>query len=57
MEISTDQPGIQFYTGNFLDSTIVGAAGKQYRQGDAFCLETQHFPEFAEPSGRSRRRS
>ena len=45
MEISSDQPGIQFYTGNFLDSTIVGAAGKQYRQGDGFCLETQHFPD------------
>ena len=44
MEISTDQPGLQFYTGNFLDSSTVGAAGKQYRQGDAFCLETQHFP-------------
>ena len=45
LEISSDQPGLQFYTGNFLDSTTVGAAGKQYRQGDAFCLETQHFPD------------
>ena len=45
MEISSDQPGLQFYTGNFLDSTIVGAAGRQYRQGDGFCLETQHFPD------------
>jgi aldose 1-epimerase len=45
MEISSDQPGLQFYTGNFLDSTTVGAAGRQYRQGDAFCLETQHFPD------------
>jgi aldose 1-epimerase len=45
MEISSDQPGLQFYTGNFLDSTTVGAAGRQYRQGDAFCLETQHYPD------------
>ncbi|MEO8668511.1 MAG: aldose epimerase family protein [Bauldia sp.] len=45
MEIASDQPGLQFYTGNFLDSTTVGAAGKQYRQGDGFCLETQHFPD------------
>jgi aldose 1-epimerase len=45
MEIWSDQPGLQFYTGNFLDSTTVGAAGKQYRQGDGYCLETQHFPD------------
>jgi aldose 1-epimerase len=45
LEIWSDQPGLQFYTGNFLDSTIVGAAGKQYRQGDGYCLETQHFPD------------
>ena len=45
LEIWSDQPGLQFYTGNFLDSTTVGAAGKQYRQGDAYCLETQHFPD------------
>ena len=45
MEIWSDQPGLQFYTGNFLDSTTVGSAGRQYRQGDAYCLETQHFPD------------
>ena len=45
LEIWSDQPGLQFYTGNFMDSTTVGAAGKQYRQGDAYCLETQHFPD------------
>lgn len=45
LEIWSDQPGLQFYTGNFLDSTTVGTAGKQYRQGDAYCLETQHFPD------------
>lgn len=45
MKVSTDQPGIQFYTGNFLDGTIKGKGGKVYRQHDAFCLETQHFPD------------
>ncbi|MGX9120631.1 aldose epimerase family protein [Mesorhizobium sp. BHbsci] len=45
MEISTTEPGVQFYSGNFLDSTLVGAAGQQYRQTDGFCLETQHFPD------------
>jgi aldose 1-epimerase len=44
LEISTTEPGIQFYSGNFLDATEVGAAGKMYRQGDGFALETQHFP-------------
>lgn len=45
MKVYTDQPGIQFYTGNFLDGTIKGKKGKVYRQHDAFCLETQHFPD------------
>jgi aldose 1-epimerase len=45
LEISTTEPGIQFYSGNFLDGTVVGAAGKMYRQGDGFALETQHFPD------------
>jgi aldose 1-epimerase len=45
LEISTTEPGIQFYTGNFLDGTLVGSAGKMYRQGDGLCLETQHFPD------------
>jgi aldose 1-epimerase len=45
MEIWSDQPGLQFYSANFLDSTTVGAAGRQYRQGDAFCLETQRYPD------------
>ena len=44
LEVLTTEPGIQFYTGNFLDSTLLGSAGKQYRQTDAFTLETQHFP-------------
>jgi aldose 1-epimerase len=45
METYTDQPGIQFYAGNFLDASLVGSAGKMYRQGDGICLETQHFPD------------
>jgi aldose 1-epimerase len=45
LEISTTEPGIQFYSGNFLDATEVGGAGKMYRQGDGFALETQHYPD------------
>jgi aldose 1-epimerase len=45
MEIFTDQPGIQFYAGNFLDGTITGKAGKVYHKHYGFCLETQHFPD------------
>ncbi|MGH6929675.1 MAG: aldose epimerase family protein, partial [Dongiaceae bacterium] len=45
LEISTTEPGIQFYAGNFLDGTLVGSAGKMYRQGDGLCLETQHYPD------------
>jgi aldose 1-epimerase len=45
LEVRTTEPGVQLYTGNFLDGTLVGAAGKMYRQGDGFCLETQHFPD------------
>ncbi len=45
MEIWTTEPAIQFYTGNFLDGTITGKAGKVYRKHFGFCLETQHFPD------------
>jgi aldose 1-epimerase len=45
MEVRTTEPSIQFYTGNFLEATLVGPSGKVYRQGDAFALETQHFPD------------
>lgn len=45
LEVLTSEPGVQFYTGNFLDGTLVGAEGHLYRQGDAFCLETQHAPD------------
>ncbi len=45
LECWTDQPGVQFYSGNFLDGTLAGISGHTYRQGDAFTLETQHFPD------------
>jgi len=45
MHVLSNQPGIQFYSGNFLDGTIVGKAGKLYRQGDAIVLEPQMFPD------------
>ncbi len=45
MEVWTTQPGVQFYSGNFLDDTIRGKSGSTYRRRAAFCLETQHFPD------------
>ncbi|MFI6340664.1 aldose epimerase family protein [Streptomyces sp. NPDC050535] len=45
LKIATTEPGLQFYSGNFLDGTLVGTGGHIYRQGDALCLETQHFPD------------
>ncbi|MEV5876057.1 aldose epimerase family protein [Streptomyces sp. NPDC052101] len=45
LKILTDQPGVQFYSGNFLDGTLVGPSGHTYRQGDGLALETQHFPD------------
>lgn len=45
LRLSTTQPGVQLYTANFLDGTLVGTSGHAYRQGDALALETQHFPD------------
>jgi len=45
MEMETDQPGVQFYCGNFLDGTQVGHGGKVYNYRGGLCLETQHFPD------------
>jgi aldose 1-epimerase len=45
LEITTDQPGIQFYTGNFLTGQYVGREHRRYPQYGALCLETQHFPD------------
>ncbi len=45
LEIHTEEPGIQFYSGNFLDGTIAGKAGRAYGHRSGFCLETQHYPD------------
>jgi aldose 1-epimerase len=45
LTILTKEPGLQFYSGNFLDGTLYGTSGRQYRQGDGLALETQHFPD------------
>lgn len=45
LEVYTTQPGVQFYTGNFLDGSLTGKGGRSYPQRAGFCLETQHFPD------------
>ncbi len=45
MEVWTAEPGVQFYTGNFLDGSFKGKGGIAYQKRTAFCLETQHFPD------------
>ena len=45
MEVWTTEPGMQFYSANFLDGTLTGKDGKAYLKRHAFCLETQHFPD------------
>lgn len=45
LEVATTEPGIQFYTGNFLDSTLHGKNGQVYGKHAGLCLETQHFPD------------
>lgn len=45
MEVFTTEPGIQFYSGNFLDGSITGKNGAVYHKNHGFCLETQHFPD------------
>jgi aldose 1-epimerase len=45
LDISTTEPGLQFYSGNFLDGTITGKQGHVYQKRYGFCLETQHFPD------------
>ena len=45
LQVLTTEPGIQFYSGNFLDGTVHGKAGKVYNLRYALCLETQHFPD------------
>jgi len=45
LDVYTDQPGLQFYSGNFLDGTLRGKEGRVYAHRGGFCLETQHFPD------------
>lgn len=45
MEVFTTEPGVVFYTGNYLSNEVVGRGGKPFTQHGAFCLETQHFPD------------
>ena len=45
LTVSTTEPGLQFYSGNFLDGTLYGTSGRAYRQGEGVALETQHFPD------------
>jgi len=45
LEVRTTEPGIQFYSGNFLDGSITGKGGAVYRRHGGLCLETQHFPD------------
>lgn len=45
MEVYTTEPGVQFYSGNFLDGTITGKQGHVYNRRNGFCLETQHYPD------------
>jgi aldose 1-epimerase len=45
LDVSTTEPGVQFYAGNFLDGTITGKGGRVYKRRFGVCLETQHFPD------------
>ena len=45
LQVRTTEPGLQFYSGNFLDGTITGKDGRVYLRRYGFCLETQHFPD------------
>ncbi len=45
LEVMTEEPGIQFYTGNFLDGRLTGKSGRPYVHRGGFCLETQHYPD------------
>jgi aldose 1-epimerase len=45
MEVFTDQPGLQFYSGNFLDGSLIGKGSVRYGKYSGLCLETQHYPD------------
>ena len=45
LDVATTEPGVQFYSGNFLDGSLKGKGGRVYKHRSGFCLETQHFPD------------
>jgi aldose 1-epimerase len=45
LDVATTEPGVQFYTGNFLDGSAIGKGGRPYGRRSGFCLETQHYPD------------
>jgi aldose 1-epimerase len=45
LSVETTEPGMQFYSGNFLDGSFTGRSGARYEQRTGLCLETQHFPD------------
>ena len=45
LDVHTEEPGVQFYCGNFLDGSLIGKSGRAYSHRSGFCLETQHFPD------------
>ncbi len=51
LEVFTTKPGVQFYTGNFLDENEVGKGGARYRKRQGLCLETQYFPDSLHHTG------
>ncbi|WP_148862876.1 aldose epimerase family protein [Marinobacter fonticola] len=51
MEVATTEPGIQFYSGNFLDGTLTGKSGSAYKHRSGFALETQHYPDSPNQEG------
>ena len=51
MELFTTEPGVQFYTANYLDGSLVGKRGEVYKQHSGFCLETQHYPDAVNKPG------
>ena len=51
MEVRTTEPGVQFYTGNFLDGTVKGKGGTVYKKHSGFCLETQVYPDSPNQKG------
>ena len=57
LQLFTSEPGVQLYTGNFLDGTVKGKAGKIYPHWGAFTLETQHYPKLADGMGKTQNRS